>query len=141
MSCCLNSDNFEPDAEAAPVGITAQAKRWTIGLSLPVYRQKREAGPSPSSPLSHHRSTPQDLCRELHAKVEVVDEERYDIEAKCLHNTREVSPGGVGMRQPGLAGVDIGVANGVWEAISQHGALVFHPNTLGLEMGRKESNT
>ncbi|KAJ1074851.1 hypothetical protein K5549_019299, partial [Capra hircus] len=31
----------------------------------------------------------QDLCRDLHAKVEVVDEERYDIEAKCLHNTRE----------------------------------------------------
>ncbi|XP_010829410.1 PREDICTED: troponin I, slow skeletal muscle [Bison bison bison] len=32
----------------------------------------------------------QDLCRDLHAKVELVDEERYDIEAKCLHNTREV---------------------------------------------------
>ncbi|XP_010588507.2 troponin I, slow skeletal muscle isoform X1 [Loxodonta africana] len=32
----------------------------------------------------------QELCRELHAKVEVVDEERYDIEAKCLHNTREI---------------------------------------------------
>lgn len=25
-----------------------------------------------------------------------MDEERYDIEAKCLHNTREVSPGGGG---------------------------------------------
>lgn len=33
---------------------------------------------------------PQDLCRELHEKVEIVDEERYDIEAKCNHNTREV---------------------------------------------------
>ncbi|KAG8518029.1 Troponin I, slow skeletal muscle [Galemys pyrenaicus] len=33
----------------------------------------------------------QELCRDLHAKVELVDEERYDIEAKCLHNTREVS--------------------------------------------------
>ncbi|XP_011365571.2 troponin I, slow skeletal muscle [Pteropus vampyrus] len=32
----------------------------------------------------------QDLCRDVHAKVEVVDEERYDIEAKCLHNTREI---------------------------------------------------
>ncbi|XP_028925510.1 troponin I, slow skeletal muscle [Ornithorhynchus anatinus] len=32
----------------------------------------------------------QDLCRELHEKVEVVDEERYDIEAKCVHNTREI---------------------------------------------------
>ncbi|XP_062975737.1 troponin I, slow skeletal muscle [Elgaria multicarinata webbii] len=32
----------------------------------------------------------QDLCRELHEKVDVVDEERYDIEAKCTHNTREI---------------------------------------------------
>ncbi|XP_074706083.1 troponin I, slow skeletal muscle [Strix aluco] len=32
----------------------------------------------------------QDLCRELHEKVEIVDEERYDIEAKCNHNTREI---------------------------------------------------
>ncbi|NXR07864.1 TNNI1 protein, partial [Semnornis frantzii] len=32
----------------------------------------------------------QDLCRELHEKVEIVDEERYDIEAKCNHNTREL---------------------------------------------------
>ncbi|KAI4536568.1 hypothetical protein MG293_012771 [Ovis ammon polii] len=44
----------------------------------------------------------QDLCRDLHAKVEVVDEERYDIEAKCLHNTREgsfsVGRGGVSSR-------------------------------------------
>nr|XP_003220616.2 PREDICTED: troponin I, slow skeletal muscle isoform X1 [Anolis carolinensis] len=32
----------------------------------------------------------QDLCRELHEKVDIVDEERYDIEAKCNHNTREI---------------------------------------------------
>lgn len=32
----------------------------------------------------------QDLCRELHEKIDVVDEERYDIEAKCTHNMREV---------------------------------------------------
>ncbi|KAL8179203.1 UNVERIFIED_CONTAM: Troponin I, slow skeletal muscle [Gekko kuhli] len=31
-----------------------------------------------------------DLCRELHEKIEVVDEERYDIEAKCNHNMREI---------------------------------------------------
>ncbi|XP_008319081.1 troponin I, slow skeletal muscle-like isoform X2 [Cynoglossus semilaevis] len=30
------------------------------------------------------------LCEELHAKTEIVDEERYDIEAKVLHNTREI---------------------------------------------------
>lgn len=33
----------------------------------------------------------QDLCRELHAKIDVVDEERYDIEAKVMLNTREVT--------------------------------------------------
>lgn len=32
----------------------------------------------------------QEVCRELHAQIDVVDEERYDIEAKVLHNTREV---------------------------------------------------
>lgn len=32
----------------------------------------------------------QKLCEELHAKIDVVDEERYDIEAKVLHNNREV---------------------------------------------------
>lgn len=31
-----------------------------------------------------------ELCRELHQKVDVVDEERYDIEAKVMLNTREV---------------------------------------------------
>ncbi|XP_029361614.1 troponin I, slow skeletal muscle isoform X2 [Echeneis naucrates] len=32
----------------------------------------------------------QDLCRELHAKIDVVDEERYDIEAKVALNKREI---------------------------------------------------
>lgn len=30
------------------------------------------------------------LCEELHAKIDTVDEERYDIEAKVMHNTREI---------------------------------------------------
>ncbi|XP_026022798.1 troponin I, slow skeletal muscle-like [Astatotilapia calliptera] len=30
------------------------------------------------------------LCEELHTRIDVVDEERYDIEAKVLHNTREI---------------------------------------------------
>uniref|UniRef100_G3NN17 Troponin I type 1b (skeletal, slow) n=1 Tax=Gasterosteus aculeatus aculeatus TaxID=481459 RepID=G3NN17_GASAC len=30
------------------------------------------------------------LCKELHAKIDVVDEERYDIQAKVSHNTREI---------------------------------------------------
>uniref|UniRef100_A0AAV2LYS4 Troponin I n=1 Tax=Knipowitschia caucasica TaxID=637954 RepID=A0AAV2LYS4_KNICA len=32
----------------------------------------------------------QDLCGELHSKIDVVDEERYDIEAKVMLNTREI---------------------------------------------------
>ncbi|KAF0034615.1 hypothetical protein F2P81_012373 [Scophthalmus maximus] len=30
------------------------------------------------------------FCEELHAQIDVVDEERYDIEAKVLHNSREI---------------------------------------------------
>lgn len=40
---------------------------------------------------NHCDFSSQALCQELHAKIDVVDEERYDIEAKVLHNTREVS--------------------------------------------------
>ncbi|KAL2104224.1 hypothetical protein ACEWY4_001092 [Coilia grayii] len=32
----------------------------------------------------------QKLCEELHAKIDIVDEERYDIEAKVNLNTREI---------------------------------------------------
>uniref|UniRef100_A0A8C2R4Z7 Troponin I1, slow skeletal type n=1 Tax=Capra hircus TaxID=9925 RepID=A0A8C2R4Z7_CAPHI len=39
-----------------------------------------------SSPSLPSRSLPQDLCRDLHAKVEVVDEERYDIEANATRS-------------------------------------------------------
>ncbi|KAI1230867.1 hypothetical protein IHE44_0008299 [Lamprotornis superbus] len=45
----------------------------------------------------------QDLCRELHEKVEIVDEERYDIEAKCNHNTREAGPSPWPSSEPGWA--------------------------------------
>ncbi|XP_034440397.1 troponin I, slow skeletal muscle-like isoform X2 [Hippoglossus hippoglossus] len=30
------------------------------------------------------------LCEELHSQIDVVDEERYDIEAKVMHNSREI---------------------------------------------------
>lgn len=33
----------------------------------------------------------QDLCRDLHHKIDVVDEERYDIELKVSKNEKEVS--------------------------------------------------
>lgn len=37
------------------------------------------------------RSDPQNLCKELHQKLDVVDEERYDIDAKVMKNDTEVS--------------------------------------------------
>lgn len=33
----------------------------------------------------------QDLCKKLHAKIESVDEERYDTEVKLQKTTKEVS--------------------------------------------------
>lgn len=33
----------------------------------------------------------QNLCKELHQKIDVVDEERYDIAAKVNINDREVN--------------------------------------------------
>lgn len=76
-----------------------------------------------------------------------MDEERYDIEAKCLHNTREVS-----FREGGNEAVWAwagwsehwcGPPVSAWpgRAASQREALVFHPGTIGLEMGRKDSDT
>ena len=34
---------------------------------------------------------PQALCKDLHHKIDVVDEDRYDIEAKVSKNSKEVS--------------------------------------------------
>lgn len=32
----------------------------------------------------------QKLCKDMHAKIDLVDEERYDCEAKVLKNSRDV---------------------------------------------------
>ncbi|KAK2491059.1 hypothetical protein MC885_013434 [Smutsia gigantea] len=66
---CWEQENVEREAEKTRYLAERIPSLQTRGLSL---------------------SALQDLCRDLHAKVEVVDEERYDIEAKCLHNTREI---------------------------------------------------
>lgn len=50
-------------------------------------------GPQPS-PTVHATFLHQDLCRQLHARVDKVDEERYDVEAKVTKNITEV--GGTG---------------------------------------------
>uniref|UniRef100_A0A7M4EAA0 Troponin I, fast skeletal muscle n=2 Tax=Crocodylus porosus TaxID=8502 RepID=A0A7M4EAA0_CROPO len=79
----------------------------TLSLSLMLAKAKEEWDQEQVDKLSEkerylaERITPlsisglslsqlQDLCRELHEKIDVVDEERYDIEAKCHHNTREI---------------------------------------------------
>lgn len=41
--------------------------------------------------LSGYDTSLQDLCRELHAKIEKVDEQRYDIEVKVNKNDQEVT--------------------------------------------------
>lgn len=38
-----------------------------------------------------NRFDPQNLCKELHQKIDVVDEERYDIDLKVKKNDTEVS--------------------------------------------------
>lgn len=41
-------------------------------------------------PPPHTTFLDQDLCRQLHARVDKVDEERYDVEAKVTKNITEV---------------------------------------------------
>ncbi|XP_077424087.1 troponin I, slow skeletal muscle [Vanacampus margaritifer] len=54
-------------------------------------KQKYLAERAPSRNISHMSVAQlQDLCRELHAKIDEVDEERYDFEAKVMLNTREI---------------------------------------------------
>ena len=55
--------------------------------------QTHGSGPG-SSPATHAMSLCQDLCRQLHARIDKVDEERYDVEAKVTKNVTEV--GGTG---------------------------------------------
>ncbi|KAM9149359.1 troponin I, fast skeletal muscle isoform 2-T2 [Pangshura tecta] len=44
----------------------------------------------PPLSLPHSMQELQDLCRKLHAKIETVDEERYDTEAKLQKTTKEL---------------------------------------------------
>ena len=78
-----------------------------LTLKFPrVWLQSTPPGPQPllpqtqeSKPLgflltTHTAFLHQDLCRQLHARVDKVDEERYDVEAKVTKNITEV--GGTG---------------------------------------------
>lgn len=58
-----------------------------IVITIPL--ELHYAGPDVTTPNPHLLHL-QELCRELHAKIEIADEERYDIEAKVMLNTREV---------------------------------------------------
>ncbi|MGH0183411.1 UNVERIFIED_CONTAM: hypothetical protein FKN15_023687 [Acipenser sinensis] len=48
--------------------------------------------PKQANPISTSKAQPhaKKLCTELHKKIEVVDEERYDIEVKVNKNAREI---------------------------------------------------
>ena len=54
----------------------------------------QESGHPPPSTTTYTTFPDQDLCRQLHARVDKVDEERYDVEAKVTKNITEV--GGIG---------------------------------------------
>ncbi|XP_077580605.1 troponin I, slow skeletal muscle [Stigmatopora nigra] len=55
-------------------------------------KQRYLAERAPSVNISHMSvGQLQELCRELNSKIEAVDEERYDIEAKVMLHTREIS--------------------------------------------------
>ncbi|XP_049611151.1 troponin I, slow skeletal muscle [Syngnathus scovelli] len=65
-------------------------------LEHEIHEKEREkhkylAERAPSVNLNHMSVAQlQDLCKQLHDKIDLVDEERYDIEAKVLLNTREI---------------------------------------------------
>lgn len=63
--------------------------------SLP---QMQESGPRSPITTTDTPFLDQDLCRQLHARVDKVDEERYDVEAKVTKNVTEV--GGPGQSVP-----------------------------------------
>ncbi|GAB5581509.1 troponin I [Prionailurus iriomotensis] len=56
--------------------------------------QMQESGhtpPAPTSTTTYTTFLDQDLCRQLHARVDKVDEERYDVEAKVTKNITEIA--------------------------------------------------
>ena len=63
----------------------------------PLLPQTQESKPLGFLLTTHTAFHHQDLCRKHHARVDKVDEERYDVEAKVTKNITEV--GGTG--QPG----------------------------------------
>lgn len=44
----------------------------------------------PALSMGHGMQELQELCKQLHAKIDVVDEERYDMEQKVLKSTKDV---------------------------------------------------
>lgn len=55
---------------------------------------------------AHLRVHPQELCKQLHAKIDKAEEEKYDMEMKVQKSTKEVRGGqagdtGGGAPQPG----------------------------------------
>lgn len=63
---------------------------WTEGFQS---QSDQERGIVCVDPSSQHSTllSSQELCKKLHAKIESVDEERYDTEVKLQKTTKEVS--------------------------------------------------
>ncbi|KAB1274437.1 Troponin I; cardiac muscle [Camelus dromedarius] len=53
--------------------------------------QTQKSRPPSLLPTTHTTFLHQDLCRQLHARVDKVDEERYDVEAKVTKNITEIA--------------------------------------------------
>uniref|UniRef100_A0A672ZIS3 Troponin I type 1b (skeletal, slow) n=1 Tax=Sphaeramia orbicularis TaxID=375764 RepID=A0A672ZIS3_9TELE len=68
--------------------MVAKAKEELEQEMVEKEEQKEKYLEEKAPPIQTHSMTLQEL--KLHAKIDVVDEERYDIEAKVLHNTREI---------------------------------------------------
>lgn len=106
---CLQPQNAETGSSSpTPVQIlrTSDFRTSKVPQGLTSIYSSRSPTPPPSDPgvqilgfllTTHTAFLHQDLCRELHARVDKVDEERYDVEAKVTKNITEV--GGTG--QPG----------------------------------------
>lgn len=106
MACgCLGSQNPEVDFSSSnSVRFSGLLAPSTLSSSCPRVRfklclQDQISRPQTPPPLDSGVGGPpphipqfldQDLCRQLHARVDKVDEERYDVEAKVTKNIAEV---------------------------------------------------
>uniref|UniRef100_A0A8D2C185 Troponin I, cardiac muscle n=1 Tax=Sus scrofa TaxID=9823 RepID=A0A8D2C185_PIG len=99
-----SSANYRAYATEPHAKVRSGSARWTLMLQIAKQELEREAEerrgekgralstrcqPLELAGLSFAEL--QDLCRQLHARVDKVDEERYDVEAKVTKNITEIA--------------------------------------------------